>query len=111
TSSGVYMDTIINAAGCDSVLTINLTVAYTGVDELHHELIRGYPNPASQTLHLKGLEQLEGVHRMTIVNALGQSVQVLEPTAAIDVVSLRPGMYYLVLEHTRGTARLNFIKK
>ncbi len=34
TQSGTYTDTLVNAAGCDSVVTLNLTLSFTGIDEL-----------------------------------------------------------------------------
>ena len=34
TTSGVFNDTIVNAAGCDSVITITITMNYTGIEEL-----------------------------------------------------------------------------
>jgi hypothetical protein len=34
TQSGTFSDTIQNAAGCDSVITLNLTLNFTGIDEL-----------------------------------------------------------------------------
>ena len=43
TTEGVYTDTIINAAGCDSIITINLSMNFTGVIEVNNtpkQLIR-----------------------------------------------------------------------
>jgi hypothetical protein len=34
TQSGTYTATIPNAAGCDSIITLNLSLSYTGIDEL-----------------------------------------------------------------------------
>ena len=34
TTSGTFIDTIPNAAGCDSVITITLMMNYTGIEEL-----------------------------------------------------------------------------
>ena len=35
TQSGSYSDTLVNAAGCDSIVTLNLTMSYTGIEELN----------------------------------------------------------------------------
>ena len=35
TQSGMYADTLTNAAGCDSVVTLNLTLSFTGIETLH----------------------------------------------------------------------------
>ncbi len=34
TQSGTYSDTLVNAEGCDSIVTLNLTLNYTGINEL-----------------------------------------------------------------------------
>ena len=36
TTGGVYTDTIQNAAGCDSIITIDLSLNYTGIGELNN---------------------------------------------------------------------------
>ena len=35
TLSGTYSDTLVNAAGCDSIVTLNLTMSYTGIEEMN----------------------------------------------------------------------------
>ncbi len=34
--SGTYTGTLVNAAGCDSVVTLNLTLSFTGIDEMEY---------------------------------------------------------------------------
>jgi hypothetical protein len=34
TQSGLYYDTLTNAAGCDSVITLDLTLSYTGIEQI-----------------------------------------------------------------------------
>lgn len=112
TSSGVYMDTISNAAGCDSVLTINLTVAYTGLEDLEQGAIGGYPNPVSDSYHLIGLEKLAGIRSMYVVNLGGQRVLTVSPSATqVNVSHLTPGLYYLIIDHGGGTLRIHLIKE
>jgi hypothetical protein len=38
TQSGTYSDTLVNATGCDSIVTLNLTMSYTGIEELNPSL-------------------------------------------------------------------------
>jgi hypothetical protein len=35
TQSGQYSDTLVSAAGCDSIVTLDLTLSFTGIDEIH----------------------------------------------------------------------------
>jgi len=44
TTSGTYMDTIPNVNGCDSVITINLTVEYTELNEINKSNLSAFPN-------------------------------------------------------------------
>ncbi|MFH0757293.1 MAG: T9SS type A sorting domain-containing protein [Bacteroidota bacterium] len=64
TASGVYYDTYVNFAGCDSTVTTNLTVevcagSFTGPDQ--NKKLRVYPNPTSGILHIEAasLEHIE----------------------------------------------------
>ncbi|MEP7171647.1 MAG: hypothetical protein ABI855_19905, partial [Bacteroidota bacterium] len=45
-SSGVYSDTLINIAGCDSVLTINLTINYPTISPLLISECTSYQSPS-----------------------------------------------------------------
>jgi hypothetical protein len=60
TQSGTYTATISNAAGCDSVVTLNLTLNFTGITENSESQISISPNPASDYVSLKVSEQFLG---------------------------------------------------
>jgi hypothetical protein len=47
TQSGTYTQVIPNAAGCDSTITLNLVLDYTGIKELENTVVVA-PNPASE---------------------------------------------------------------
>ncbi len=49
TQSGTYSDTLINAAGCDSIVTLNLSLNFTGLNELENTISIA-PNPATDLL-------------------------------------------------------------
>ena len=64
TSSGVYTDVIPNAAGCDSVITINLTVNSSSTSTLNETVCSGYT--------LNGITYTSsGTYTQTLVNAAG----------------------------------------
>jgi hypothetical protein len=44
--SGIYIDTLINTVGCDSVVTLNLTLNYTDINELNN-FFTVFPNPTT----------------------------------------------------------------
>jgi hypothetical protein len=58
--SGTYVATTPNAAGCDSVVTLNLTLNFTGITENAESQISIAPNPASDYVSLKVSESLLG---------------------------------------------------
>ena len=71
TQSGTYTQVIPNAAGCDSTITLNLTLSFTGLDELSHS-IRVYPNPASEELTIESSSALKG--EFILFDAAGRNV-------------------------------------
>ena len=77
TTSGTYVDTIPNAAGCDSVITINLTVEYTGLHELNSEILSVYPHPTSGLVKIAGLEDLIDVQPVEVFDSKGKLLMIL----------------------------------
>lgn len=46
TTSGTYHDTLVNAAGCDSIITVSLTVNYSTIANVTAEACRSYLSPS-----------------------------------------------------------------
>lgn len=93
--SGQYMQVLQNANGCDSVLTIDLIVNYTGLSELATSA-SVYPNPTSTTLTVKFTKA--HFDSYSIMNIEGKEVLsgVLNGVnTTIDVQSLKAGVYNL----------------
>lgn len=112
TSSGTYTDIIPNAAGCDSVIMINLTMNYTGLSEAFLESIEIFPNPATSTLKIRGIDDLNVIHAIEIVDMQGKLAMTQESGFdTIDVSKLKNGLYYLNIHHANGVARIPFAKE
>jgi hypothetical protein len=60
TQSGTYSDTLVNAAGCDSIVTLNLTMSYTGIEELN-------PSSSKKLLRITDLSGKETPFRKNTV--------------------------------------------
>jgi hypothetical protein len=60
TQSGTYSDTLLNAAGCDSIVTLNLTMSYTGIEELN-------PSSSKKLLRITDLSGKETPFRKNTV--------------------------------------------
>jgi Concanavalin A-like lectin/glucanases superfamily/Secretion system C-terminal sorting domain len=54
TTSGMYMDTIQNAAGCDSLITLNLTIGINTVDSITVAACGSYLSPAGNQYSTSG---------------------------------------------------------
>ncbi|UTW63956.1 T9SS type A sorting domain-containing protein [bacterium SCSIO 12741] len=63
TTTGTYMDTLTNAANCDSILTINLTVNYQTTSTLNDTACNSYTSPSGKIF------TTSGTHMDTIPNA------------------------------------------
>jgi hypothetical protein len=50
--SGTYIDVIPNTVGCDSTITLNLTLSFTGITENIKSNFTVFPNPASEVLNV-----------------------------------------------------------
>lgn len=75
TSSGVYLDTLTSAGGCDSVITIDLTVNQTSSAILSDTVCGSYISPSGITL------TTSGTYPDTISNSIGcDSVLVINLT-------------------------------
>ena len=75
------------------------------VEEIVAEQVSVYPNPASETVRIEGIEPTE----VQIYNALGQVVKIVRRTNEIDVEGLPEGVYLLRITDAEGrnhTARV-----
>lgn len=112
TSSGTYTDVIPNAAGCDSVITINLSLNYTGLKEALGHSIEVFPNPTNSVLHIQGLSETQAISRLEIVDMRGRIAMLQEKGfETVNVQELENGMYYLLVHHAQGVARIPFTKE
>jgi trimeric autotransporter adhesin len=85
-ASGAYTDTIPNAAGCDSVITLNLTINNSTTATVNHTACQTYTWPINSTTYTTS-----GIHTATIPNAAGcDSVITLNLTIGGPSASLVP---------------------
>ena len=99
TESGTYTAVIPNAAGCDSTITLDLTLQFTGLDENESSYVAVYPNPTfnSFTLSAKDLT----IMNYTLVDLQGKVVlkgKIESPEQTVDISKLSKGQYNLVFE-------------
>jgi len=95
TQGGTYTATIPNAAGCDSVVTLNLTLNYTGINELNGSTVTISPNPTTSKITVKSSLTLIG-KEFTIYDQQGKAVKsgvITAEETEIDLSNLSEGVY------------------
>lgn len=97
TSSGTYSQILTNAAGCDSLLTLNLTLDFTGLQENVGASLLVYPNPAQDFMFLAVDTDLIGSNAM-IYDALGRIIletRLHKEETSIDLREFLSGTYLI----------------
>jgi hypothetical protein len=97
TTSGSYTQVLTNAAGCDSLLTINLTLDFTGLEENVNLNWKLYPNPASDYTTLAIKEALMG-SAIVLYDAFGREMlrsAVYSQETIIDLHHIPTGLYFV----------------
>ena len=95
TQGGTYTATIPNAAGCDSLVTLNLTLNYTGINELNSNSVSISPNPTTSKITVKSPLALVG-KEFTIYDQQGKAVKsdiITAEETEIDLSNLSEGVY------------------
>jgi len=109
-STGTYYDTIPNAAGCDSIITIDLTMSFTGLEENQFGDISIFPSPTTEMITIAiSDEMLDNSFR--ILDQAGRAVitgKLEELTNQLDVSYLQKGMYHVFIDET---VSLKFVKE
>ncbi|MDX1349851.1 MAG: T9SS type A sorting domain-containing protein, partial [Putridiphycobacter sp.] len=113
-ASGTYTQTLTNADGCDSIITLNLSLGFTGVDEANQFSVAYYPNPATNALFLE-LSVVTGSQLLEIYTAEGKLVQskvITDAITQIDLSKLAKGYYIGHLNASTGNkTQFKFVKE
>ncbi len=104
--SGTYVQNLQTVNGCDSTITLNLTVNSSLYDVAELTEITFYPNPTSGMLTFsKEIEKIE------VIDNIGKVVMRFFETEQIDIESLPSGVYYLRLTIEDKTTTRKVIKE
>ena len=97
TTTGMYIDTILNAAGCDSIISIDLIMTFAGLNEFEIGSFDVYPNPTSNNITISISENyLE--YPIVIVDQGGRIVlenQLTDLNTKLNIATLENGLYYV----------------
>ena len=112
TLSGIYTDTIQMLNGCDSIITLNLTIDYPTKDIVAtRNKISIYPNPSSDILYIEGKD----IAILKVYDITGKlKYQLIEnrDRLGIDIKNWDTGIYTIFYENKDKKATiLKFIKQ
>ena len=111
TQSGTYTAVISNAAGCDSTITLDLTMQFTGIEENQASVYSVYPNPAYNEINISVASDLVGT-LFTITDNAGRVVLteiINETDQKVDLSSFGNGVYFI--RTTEGNRPVKIIKQ
>jgi hypothetical protein len=112
TTTGVYTAVISNASGCDSTITLNLTMSFTGINNLITSKLSIYPNPTNGDFTITGLELLGTVSSLSLTDMNGKVVKVLDTKATkFSMGSIKPGVYFLNIISENKQEVLKIVKE
>jgi hypothetical protein len=106
TQSGTYTQVIPNAAGCDSTITLNLSLDFTGLQELENSFTIS-PNPASNQLNVLSPSGIN--ENYFLLDAQGRKVltgKLTGTTTSIDISKLAAGNYLVQVGENKLPVRI-----
>lgn len=99
TQSGTYTAVIPNASGCDSTITLDLTLQFTGLDENESSYVAVYPNPTYSSFTLSTKDMIHMNYSLVDIQGKVVLTGKIESTEeTVDISKLSKGQYNLVFE-------------
>ena len=105
TQSGTYTQVLTAVNGCDSTITLNLELDFTGIQTTAHTSLKLYPNPVQDVIHIDGLAGKEFEYEVLSIE--GKLLQKGKSQGEIAVKELRKGNYVLRI----GQQQVSFVKQ
>ena len=97
TQSGTYTQVVAAANGCDSVITLNLELDFTGIQSHTNTSLQLYPNPVKDVMTLVGLKG-EAVS-FAVYSIDGKLIKSGQTSWEIQLEDLKKGNYILKIEN------------
>jgi hypothetical protein len=102
TQSGTYTQVLQNSFGCDSTITLNLTINTSGLSEINSNEISIAPNPTTNLTTLTVSQEFIG-KSFSIADFAGRIVlqgKIQSLNQTIDLQKVARGSYFLAVENT-----------
>jgi len=101
TTSGTYTQVITNSVGCDSTITLILSMDYTGISEASSTPLNAYPNPTNGELNIVVPDALIG-QTAKLTDISGKQIARIplsEPLVNVSIGNLSAGTYFLTMDN------------
>jgi len=99
TQSGTYTDTLLNVLGCDSIVTLNLDLNFTGIPSENDNEFNVFPNPVNELLTI--INSSNASKNIKLIDKQGRLVLesiISKETNTINLAHLESGNYLLFIE-------------
>ncbi|MFT7611647.1 MAG: hypothetical protein ACI9J3_000592 [Parvicellaceae bacterium] len=103
TVSGNYIDTIPNAANCDSLIYIDLVITPSGISSFEKSELKLFPNPANNVIFIESSKMMSGYQIIDLTGRIVMSSKItLANSINIDTQSLINGVYQVKISIENG---------
>jgi hypothetical protein len=112
TTSGTFTQVLTNAQGCDSTITLILTMEYTGLTEGDRPSLNVYPNPTNGELNILVPSAWIGqAGKLTDISGKQiATIQFSEALTKLQIVHLSNGTYFISMDQ-QSCAPIRVVKE
>ena len=104
--SGTYVQNLQTEAGCDSTITLNLTVNSSLYDVAEFAELSVYPNPTRAKVTFN-----QAIEKIEVIDLSGKTLQTYENANEINIETLPAGVYHLRMTIGDKTTTRKIIKE
>lgn len=106
--SGIYTQHLSTTKGCDSTVTLLLTIIEDpeGIDDAGYEGVRVYPSPTHGWIFLSKYAQ-----NVVVYDMVGRRVLEAQECKSVDLTTLASGVYTMWLKTESGERRVRVVKQ
>ena len=104
--SGTYVQNLQTEAGCDSTITLNLTVNSSLYDVAELPEITFFPNPTNSKVTFS-----QAIEKIEVIDLSGKTLQTYENAKEINMETLPAGVYHLRMTIEDKTTTRKIIKE
>jgi hypothetical protein len=106
--SGTYTQTLMSQNGCDSIITLNLSISGVGIGE-ENLVFSISPNPSTDFIQVVGNETEQNVIVKDAIGRIVLETAITKLDSKISIEKLLPGNYFM--EFSMSKSRISFIKR